>query len=108
MHVELPAHAARVAQLAGDRVDRSDDRLLRRGFGLRASGGEQRLERAHAPQPSAEILGGELGAGDGTDVVVDVVREDRVRAFVADVLEEMLPVPLLMFLIRINNGTQQA
>ena len=91
MHIAAAAHRPGVAELLRDRLDGARDILLaRRGrvddvqF-LEGRGGQ------HRPGPGTEVLRGELGAGDVTQVRVDVLgRDPLARAVGVEVLEQHL------------------
>ena len=90
MDVRFLAHRRRVAQPFGDVFDRLGDRGLGFGFPFGFDGGQ--LERAaHRRFPRAEVFGGELAAGDLSQVVVHVLGVNRPRnPVVVDVFEEVL------------------
>src|SRR5664279_457698 len=88
MHIRLPADGDRVAEHLGDVAQ---ELLQGRPARVAPAPLQPQRERLRRPVPRAEVLGGEVLAGDHADVVVDVGRSDGMGdAIVVDVLEELL------------------
>ena len=109
MHITLPANRTGVAEFLRHALHGFEDVAFRLGFAaeafdfLEGFGGEDRAV------PGAEILGGELFAGDFAEVGVDVAGID-VGAFagVIEIGEEFLPGEMLAFLhnLRQHRGVE--
>jgi len=91
MHVALPAHGRRVAELGGNLRDRAHDGVLSMPLGPR---GRQHLECRRTKRrgtPGSKILRRHVGATDAAQILVDVVGTDGDgAALVVDIGEQLL------------------
>ena len=77
MDVAAAANRRRVAEMRGDLLDGVDDRLLALGVAVEILELAQGLGGEVGGGPGAEVLGGDVLAGDLAQVVVDVIGVDR-------------------------------
>ena len=80
MDIAAAADRRRVAEMRGDLLDGVDDRLLALGVAVELLELAQRLGGEMGGRPGAEILGGDVLAGDLAQIVVDVGRVDVRRS----------------------------
>ena len=91
VHVRRTGDGRRVAELAGDHLDRGGGLAPPAASDSRRVERRQRGRREQRADPGAEVLRGEVVAGRLAQVVVDVAGLDLVlRAVVVDVLEQPL------------------
>src|SRR6476646_9214339 len=91
MDIAAAADRGRVAEMRGDLLDGIDDRLLALGVAVELLELPQGLGGQVGRGPGAEILGGNVLAGDLAEVGVDVVRVDGAPlTLVVDVLEQLV------------------
>jgi hypothetical protein len=94
--VGLAADSRSVSQSQGDALDRGGQVSLGHRGAFRPTRLLEKTRRKDRPGPGAKILGGDIRAGDGPQIVVDVARRDSPQfLLLIQILQQFLPGQLL-------------
>ena len=94
--VAVACNCCRVAQASGGDLDGARQLALLAPHRLGRLLGRERPERQYSACPGSKVLGGDVTARDGSQVVIDILRVDRTRLpGLVGVLEEPLSGQLL-------------
>src|SRR5581483_1841833 len=90
MNIVLPASRRLVSELRRDIFDNLDqNRFGRIAAGVADAFGQEKAGREAGAAPGAEVLSGEIGSADLTQVLVDVAGVDALRlAFLVEIFEQ--------------------